>query len=35
MTFYFKVAKDLSPKTVVDHKPFGGVTPAFREITLK
>lgn len=35
LTFYFKVAKDLSPKTFVDHKPLGRVTPTFREITLK
>lgn len=35
LTFYFKVAKDLSQKTFVDHKPLGRVTPTFREIALK
>lgn len=34
-TFYFKVAKDLSPVTGVDHKPVGKAMPALREIALK
>lgn len=35
LTFYFKVTKDLSQKTFVDHKPSGRATPTFREIALQ
>ena len=35
LTFYFKVAKDLSQKISVDHKPLGRAISTFWEITLK